>query len=138
MKRMAMFLLLAVPTAVMCQGAPNQPSPIVFLDIAGPDLSAQKKFYVDLFAWQISDDYQMKVPIAGPISAALRMDPVEKRIYIGVTDVAKKLEEIRAHGGTIDVPRFVVPGVAILGLFKDPAGNPMGLVEMADGKPKIP
>jgi hypothetical protein len=32
-----------------------------------------------------------------------------------------------------------VPGVVILGLFNDPAGNRMGLVEMgADGKAKIP
>jgi predicted enzyme related to lactoylglutathione lyase len=35
-------------------------------------------------------------------------------------------------------PRFEVPGVVVLGLFTDPAGNSMGLVEMQDGKPKIP
>ncbi len=33
---------------------------------------------------------------------------------------------------------FEVPGVVIRGLFKDPAGNPMGLVEMLDGPPKVP
>jgi hypothetical protein len=35
-------------------------------------------------------------------------------------------------------PRFEVPGVVVLGLFRDPAGNPMTLVEMHDGRPKIP
>jgi hypothetical protein len=31
-----------------------------------------------------------------------------------------------------------VKGVVIIGLFTDPAGNSMGLVEMKDGKLKIP
>jgi len=31
-----------------------------------------------------------------------------------------------------------VKGVVILALFKDPAGNPMALVEMENGKAKIP
>jgi hypothetical protein len=34
--------------------------------------------------------------------------------------------------------RFEVPGVVVLGLFKDPDGNPMGLVEMENGKAKVP
>ena len=36
------------------------------------------------------------------------------------------------------MPRFAVKGVVVLGLFKDPAGNTMGLVETKDGKPVIP
>jgi hypothetical protein len=35
-------------------------------------------------------------------------------------------------------PRFAAPGVVILGLFTDPAGNRMGLVEIADGRAVIP
>ena len=52
--------------------------------------------------------------------------------------LAAKLAEVAANGGTIDAPRFEVPGVVVLGLFRDPAGNPMGLVETVDGKAKIP
>jgi hypothetical protein len=34
---------------------------------------------------------------------------------------------------------MVVPGVVILGLFTDPAGNRMGVVELGpDGAPKVP
>ena len=69
---------------------------------------------------------------------SIRKDPAQKIIYIGVKDVAAKLTEIKAKGGSIDAPRFEVPGVVVLGLFKDPAGNAMGLVEMKDGKPKVP
>ena len=77
----------------------------------------------------------MATPLLGTVRVG---DASEKRIYIGVEDVAAKLAEVAANGGTIDAPRFEVPGVVVLGLFKDPAGNPMGLVEMKDGVPKIP
>ena len=48
------------------------------------------------------------------------------------------LAQVVAHGGKIVQPRFEVKGVVILGLFTDPGGNGMGLVEMKDGMPKVP
>ena len=51
--------------------------------------------------------------------------------------VTEALEQIQAHGGTVDAPRFEVPGVVVLGLFTDPAGNPMGVVELENGEVKI-
>jgi hypothetical protein len=78
------------------------------------------------------------VPVSSPLPATLRADPAEKRLYFGVEDVAAKLVEIEALGGTVDARRFEVPGVVVLGLFKDPAGNPLGLVEIVGGRPKIP
>ena len=131
----AMVLML---TALYGTTSTAAPAPIVFLDIAGPEMAVQKAFYADLFGWTFSASNETRIPVTGPLRGALRKDPVEKRVYIGVADVAGKLKEIAAHGGTIDAPRFEVPGVAILGLFRDPAGNPMGLVEMARGKAKIP
>jgi len=125
-------------TGIMAQDKGMMPSPIVFFDIAGPDARVLQSFYADLFGWKSSDSGQLTIPVSSPLPSAFRADPAEKRIYIGVENVAKKLEEIKSKGGTIDVPRFEVPGVAILGLFKDPAGNPMGLVEMQNGKPRIP
>ena len=40
--------------------------------------------------------------------------------------------------GEFELIRVVLRGVVILGLFKDPAGNLLGLVEMKDGKVKSP
>lgn len=138
MRALLLSLCLLAPVLARAD-APPQPAPIVFLDIAGENLAAQKAFYADLFAWHFSaTGNELSIPVLTPLPSALRQDPVEKRVYIGVADVAGTLEQIVAHGGKIDVPRFVVPGVAILGLFRDPAGNPMGLVEMAGGKPKVP
>jgi predicted enzyme related to lactoylglutathione lyase len=113
-------------------------APIVFFDIAGPDAVVQRSFYANLFGWNTGGDGRLTVTAGPGFGGALRQDPAEKRIYIGVDDVTAKLAEVQANGGSIDVPRFEVPGVVVLGLFKDPAGNAMGLVEMQDGKPKIP
>lgn len=112
-------------------------APIVFLDIAGPDLVSLQVFYSTLFGWDAAAA-DFTIPIGTPLSAAIREDPAEKRLYIGVDDITAKLEEVQVLGGSVDRPRFEVPGIVILGLFKDPAGNPMGLVEMEDGAPKVP
>ncbi|MEO0575966.1 MAG: VOC family protein [Pseudomonadota bacterium] len=112
--------------------------PIVFFDIAGPDDSALKAFYSTLFGWETDLTGQFSVSVTSPLHAAIRKDPAEKRIYIGVTDVAEMLSRVEQAGGTIDAPRFEVPGVAVLGLFRDVSGNPMGLVEMHGDSPRIP
>ncbi len=68
----------------------------------------------------------------------IRQDPAEKVLYLGVDDITAKLSQVVANGGEVDQARFEVPGVVVLGLFKDPAGNLMGLVEMENGAAKIP
>jgi uncharacterized protein len=118
------------------------PQPLVFFDIAGPDDELLKSFYASIFDWEVDHAGQFAVPVAAavavPIKAAIRKDPAEHRLYLGVPDVAASLSDIERLGGTIDVPRFEVPGVVVLGLFRDPAGNAMGLVEMDGSNPRIP
>lgn len=112
--------------------------PIVFFDIAGPDDSVLRDFYSSVFDWQLDDAGQLAIPVMSPIDATIRKDPAEKRIYVGVPDIAATLDEIDSSGGTVEQPRFEVSGVVVLGLFRDPAGNPMGLVEMEGDSPRIP
>jgi predicted enzyme related to lactoylglutathione lyase len=114
------------------------PAPIVFIDIAGPDLARQAEFYAAVFGWTISGDGHFDAPAVSPLPGMLRTDPAEKVIYLGVENVAATLEQVVAHGGAVVAPRFEVPGVVVLGLFTDPAGNRMGLVEMEGGRRKIP
>jgi predicted enzyme related to lactoylglutathione lyase len=113
-------------------------TPIVFVDIAGPDDEALRTFYASVFGWQADGAGKFVAPVATPIHGAIRRDPAEKRIYLGVADVSATLSQVEAAGGSIDVPRFEVPGAVVLGLFRDPAGNPMGLVELDGDKPRIP
>jgi len=116
------------------------PAPIVFFDIAAPSLAQQSEFYSRVFGWEIDQTGAVQVPFIGDpkVHGTLRADPNEKMLYLGVEDVTATLEAVEANGGSIDQPRFEVPGVVVLGLFKDPAGNRMGLVEMEGGQAKVP
>jgi predicted enzyme related to lactoylglutathione lyase len=107
-------------------GSPSMAAPIVFFDIAGPDAAKLKSFYSGVFGWNIDAANAIKT---GALDGTLRQDPAEKIIYLGVPDINAALAQIKAAGGTVDVPRTVVPNVVIFALFKDPAGNRMGLVE---------
>ncbi len=114
------------------------PAPIVFFDIAGPDMAAQAAFYRTVFDWDVAADGRFSAPTVAPLAGTLRADPAEKVLYIGVDDVAAALAEVVAKGGQVVAPRFEIKGVVVLGLFTDPAGNRLGLMEMSGGAVKIP
>ena len=114
------------------------PAPIVFFDIAGPQSESLKSFYSDLFDWNIADNGSFSVPVATPMKASIREDPADKMFYVGVADIAATLKSVEGRGGTITAPRFEVPGVVVLGLFADPAGNHVGLVELDGDEVKVP
>lgn len=121
------------------------PAPIVFFDIAGPDLASQTAFYKAIFGWDAGPTGGLTVPSVSPLPGNLRVEPpsqgpiAERVLYVGVPDINATLEAVKAHGGQVVFGRTVAPGVVILALFKDPAGNRMGLVELdAAGKPTVP
>jgi predicted enzyme related to lactoylglutathione lyase len=138
--RVAVAAALSLCLALAITPATAQPpAPIMFFDLAGPDSAKLPEFYAKVFGWTRDTAGNLSVPTASPLGGTIRAgDPTEKRIYIGVPDVAATLAAVEANGGTVDAPRFAVPGAVILGLFRDPAGNPMGLVETQDGKAKVP
>jgi predicted enzyme related to lactoylglutathione lyase len=121
-------------------------TPIVFFDIAGPDLQTQGRFYSKVFGWNVAPDPNapeeacaiQPVSVASPLPGTLRKDPADKMIYLGVADITAMLAKIEANGGAAASPRMEVPGVVVLAIFTDPAGNRMGLVEMDGKKPKVP
>jgi predicted enzyme related to lactoylglutathione lyase len=142
MKRAIVAAIVAI-IVVIARGATAEaggpmPAPIVFFDIAGPDMARQAAFYRTVFDWDVGTDGRFSAPVTAPLGATLRQDPRDKIIYVGVDDVTATLTKIAANGGSIIQPRFEVKGVVVIGLFTDPAGNSMGLVELKDGKPKIP
>jgi len=72
------------------------------------------------------------------IKGAVRRGPAGQRVYLRMPDVTEALERIEAHGGSINQPRFEVPGVIVLGMSRDPAGNPTGLAEMDGDERRVP
>jgi predicted enzyme related to lactoylglutathione lyase len=131
------LLTLAFSGAPIMTAAAS-PAPIVFFDIAGPAMARQAAFYKAVFDWDIAADGRFSAPVGPRLDGTLRQDPADKILYVGVDDVTAALSKVTANGGSIIQARFEVKGVVVLGLFKDPAGNSMGLVELKDGKPKIP
>lgn len=114
-------------------------APIVFFDIAGPDLAAQRKFYADVFGWESAPTGHVSAAVPpGKLPGFLRTDPAAVLLYFGVADVTATLTKIVAAGGAVMAPRFEVKGVVVLGLFADAAGNRLGLVEMDGDTPRIP
>ena len=106
---------------------PPTAAPIVFFDVAGPDANELKSFYSEIFGWKIDANDGITAP---NLKGTLRQDPPETLIYLGVPDIAASLTTIVASGGSVVMPRTVVPNVVTLAIFKDPAGNRMGLVEL--------
>lgn len=120
------------------------PAPIVFFDIAAAELPRQAAFYRTVFGWEVGPSGGVSVPVASPLPGNLRVEnaasgPVAERvIYIGVEDVTAALAAVTANGGQVVFPRMEVSGVVVLGMFTDPAGNRMGLIELAGGAVKVP
>jgi uncharacterized protein len=102
------------------------PAPIVFFDIAGPDADALKAFYAKTFAWDIGGP--MNMVQTGNLAGALRADPAEKVLYIGVPDIDAAMNAVVAAGGAVVSPKIPIP-TGVFVLFTDPAGNRMGLVQ---------
>ena len=105
------------------------PAPIVFFDIAGPDAVALKSFYAGVFDWSIDATLAIDGTSTGGLRGTLRQDPPEKILYLGTADINATLKAIESAGGKTEVPRTVIPNVVTFALFRDPAGNRMGLVE---------
>jgi predicted enzyme related to lactoylglutathione lyase len=127
----ALATLLLAPAWAVAQPAGRELSPpsapIVFFDIAGPDAAKLKSFYAGNFGWSIDAKDGIKAP---NLKGTIRQDPHESLIYLGVADINAALKNIVASGGSVVLPRTVVPHVVTLAIFKDPAGNRMGLVEL--------
>lgn len=136
----AAALLLVAPVHAQEAPAGNAPAPIVFFDIAGPDLASQRAFYDAVFGIKADPTGQFQVPVIGTgMPGLLRTEQTkESMIYFGVDDINATLEKVVANGGTVFSPRAAVPGVVVLSLIVDPAGNRVGLVEMEDGRPVVP
>ena len=138
LRHLAFACVLLLPTIASAQspGAPG--APVVFFSIFGPDGEQLQRFYTGLFEWKIPPNGDLTTAVSSPLPANIGKGEAETLIYVGVDDINATLAKVKERGGTIRYPRFEVPGRVVLALFKDPAGNSVGLVEMENGKAKIP
>jgi predicted enzyme related to lactoylglutathione lyase len=121
----AMLTLSPAVCAAEPAGAPMPPAPIVFFDIAGPDAAKLKDFYASNFGWSLAVNGEIKT---GNLDGALRQDPAEKILYIGVANIDDAMKKVAASGGAVVTPKISIPS-GVFVLFTDPAGNRMGLFQ---------
>ncbi len=113
-------------------------NPIVHWELMGADGGAQKAFYEANFDWKLEavdgfDGYHMvsadDVGVGGAVGQGNEQMPNYMTIYVQVDSIDEALSGIEATGGSTVMPRTEIPGVVTFGLFNDPAGNLVGLVE---------
>ena len=137
---MVRFVILAcallLPTIASAQGATG--APVVFFSIFGPEGERLQRFYSELFEWKTAPNGDVMTAVTSPLPATIAKGAPETIVYVGVDDITATLAKVVARGGTIRFPRLEVPGRVVLAVFKDPAGNSVGLVEMENGRAKVP
>jgi uncharacterized protein len=134
------LILCAVlmPATAFGQAPPAAGAPVVFFTIFGPNSAELQRFYATVFEWKVPPSGEVTTAVTPSLPGTIGAGMAETMIYVGVADVTATLKIVVANGGTIRFPRLEVSGRVVLGAFKDPAGNSIGLVEMENGKAKIP
>jgi predicted enzyme related to lactoylglutathione lyase len=111
---------------------------LVHWELMGPDGQALVDFYSKVFGWTPQaatgfDSYHL-VDVAqaepgGAIGQGSEETPAYSVMYFEVDSIDEHLAKVAAAGGMTAVPRTEIPGTVVFALFKDPAGNLVGLVE---------
>jgi predicted enzyme related to lactoylglutathione lyase len=115
--------------------------PVVHFEITGRDGEALKRYYAELFGWDVNSENPMNygvvdreqnlteggVGIGGGISTAMGSDG-GVTVYVQVPDVEEALAKAEALGGTrLMGPDEVMEGL-VIGIFNDPEGHMIGVM----------
>ncbi len=123
------------------------PNPVVHFEIIGSNPKTLAEFYRSAFDWKIDDvsaggdmpEYIMARPdgterpeggINGGIGAAMPGYQGHVTFYIGVDDAGAALEKVEKLGATRIMGPEQVPNGPVIGLFKDPEGHTIGVLEV--------
>ncbi|NNF51776.1 MAG: hypothetical protein HKN59_04985 [Gammaproteobacteria bacterium] len=111
---------------------------IKHIEIAGRNGEQLKKFYAELFDWQIErkdvsgfDYYDIKTEPGGKPTAGIRHEPEGKAelvVYIEVDDLEKTVARAKKLNANVRIPPMLY-GELTFALIEDPEGNPIGLTQ---------
>jgi predicted enzyme related to lactoylglutathione lyase len=110
---------------------------ITHIEFSTKDLEETKKFYSDVFEWEIKDypdmDYttfEAEGGTGGGFSPVSDESPAGSiLVYINTPELDVTLQKISAAGGTILMDGYDIPGVGRMATFKDPTGNIVALLQ---------
>jgi hypothetical protein len=116
----------------------NMANPVVHFEImATGDVAAVRQFYAEAFGWKIDANNPMNYGMVDTGGAGIpggigqpMAGPSYATFYVQVDDLKKALQRIESLGGSTVMPPMDIPGSQIsIAMFKDPAGNLIGLVK---------
>ena len=109
--------------------------PVMWFEVLSRDGEKLQKFYRNLFGWKFTSDSPYGIVDTGagrgipggvgPVSPGARPWVT---FYVETPDVAASLTQAEQLGGKTVLPRTVMPDVTF-GVFEDPEGHTIGLVE---------
>ena len=111
--------------------------PVMWFEVLGTDGGKLRQFYGNLFGWTFDVIPQIDYGVVktgdtrgimGGIGGPYPGTGSWVTFYTETPDVTASLTKAQALGGKIVMPRTVLPDV-ILGVFEDPEGHVLGLVE---------
>ena len=117
--------------------------PVVHFEIIGKDGEALKRYYAELFGWEIDSNNPMKygtiqregnlnpdgAGIGGGISGGPEGYDGHVTFYVQVPDVEASLAQAESLGGKRTMgPDQVMEGL-VIGLFTDPEGHTIGVLQ---------
>lgn len=108
---------------------------VVHFEIPADDISRAKKFYSELFGWEVNEIPKMEywlITTSGekPVGGGMmkRQHPQQAITnYIDVTSVNDYAAKIEKLGGKVIVPKTAVPDMGYFAICLDTENNPFGL-----------
>ena len=119
--------------------------PVVHFEVVGKDGAALRSFYSEFFGWTIDANNPLNygivqregnlspegIGIGGGVGQAPEGSPGHVTFYIWVPDVEAALAKAESLGGSrLFGPETVMENI-VIGLFNDPEGHMIGVVNMA-------
>jgi uncharacterized protein len=109
---------------------------VLHFEIVGPDGEALRRYYADLFGWQIDADnpqqYGMVQPVEPGIGGGVGPSPTGSAMvtfYVETDDLQDSLKKAEELGGKTVQEPMDIPGGPSVAMFADPQGNVVGLVK---------
>lgn len=115
-------------------------------EIMGKDAPTLRSFYADVFGWNVAapiPDYEVQYSLVDPvpgfqrgISGGIGKAPEgydgHVTFYVVVDDIESAFAKIEEYGGSRMMGPDKVPNGPVIGLFRDPEGHTIGLVDPGD------
>jgi uncharacterized protein len=115
---------------------------VVHFEVIGKDAEKLQGFYSQLFGWEMDANNPMKygmvgrednldqgIGIGGGVGPAQEGSDGWVTFYVSVEDVEEGLKKAESLGGTRVMGPEEIMGSIVIGLFHDPEGNLVGVVQ---------